>query len=116
MNRARLDAVLESAFRIRPGEGRQVFRMFLYLMGVVSTFIVGRTVRDTLFLRRALAQLAPRPELPAARLDPALVEALRRAPTIDPATMRPGPRRLSVAVAVRGGSTITSRAAYQPPS
>lgn len=52
MNRARLDAVLESAFRIRAGEGRQVGLMFLYLMGVVSTFIVGRTVRDTLFLHR----------------------------------------------------------------
>ncbi len=48
----RLDAVLESAFRIRPGEGRQVGLMFLFLMGVVSTFIVGRTVRDTLFLHR----------------------------------------------------------------
>jgi ATP/ADP translocase/HEAT repeat protein len=48
----RFDAVLESAFRIRPGEGRQVGLMFLFLMGVVSTFIVGRTVRDTLFLHR----------------------------------------------------------------
>ena len=59
MNRARLDAVLESAFRIRAGEGRQVGLMFLYLMGVVSTFIVGRTVRDTLFLHRvALEKLS----------------------------------------------------------
>src|SRR5688572_16495085 len=52
MASARLDAVLESAFRIRPGEGRQVGLMFVFLMGVVSTFIVGRTVRDTLFLHR----------------------------------------------------------------
>jgi ATP/ADP translocase/HEAT repeat protein len=52
MSSARVDAVLESAFRIRPGEGRQVGLMFLFLMGVVSTFIVGRTVRDTLFLHR----------------------------------------------------------------
>jgi ATP/ADP translocase/HEAT repeat protein len=49
---SRLDELLESAFRIRPGEGRQVGLMFLFLMGVVSTFIVGRTVRDTLFLHR----------------------------------------------------------------
>jgi ATP/ADP translocase/HEAT repeat protein len=47
-----LDGMLDSAFRIRPGEGRRVGLMFLYLMGVVSTFIVSRTVRDTLFLSR----------------------------------------------------------------
>jgi ATP/ADP translocase/HEAT repeat protein len=47
-----LNGVLESAFRIRVGEARRVGLMFLYLMGVVSTFIVSRTVRDTLFLSR----------------------------------------------------------------
>jgi AAA family ATP:ADP antiporter len=50
--RIELSTVLESAFRIRPGEARRVGLMFLYLMGVVSTFIVSRTVRDTLFLSR----------------------------------------------------------------
>ena len=58
MRRINLDGVLDSAFRIRPGEARQVGLMFLYLMGVVSTFIMGRTVRDTLFLHRmSLGQL-----------------------------------------------------------
>ncbi|MCK6548690.1 HEAT repeat domain-containing protein [Myxococcota bacterium] len=52
MGRSHIDGLLESAFRIRPGEARRVGLMFLYLMGVVSTFIVGRTVRDTLFLSR----------------------------------------------------------------
>lgn len=52
MARVNVDGLLDSAFRIRPGEARQVFLMFFYLMGVVSTFIIGRTVRDTLFLHR----------------------------------------------------------------
>ncbi len=52
MQRQRLDALLESAFRIRPGEARRVGLLFVYIMSVVSTFIVGRTVRDTLFLSR----------------------------------------------------------------
>ncbi|MBI2372500.1 MAG: HEAT repeat domain-containing protein [Deltaproteobacteria bacterium] len=45
-----LSAALESAFRIRPGEARRVGLMFAYSMAVVSAFIVGRTVRDALFL------------------------------------------------------------------
>lgn len=48
----KLDALLDSAFRIRPGEAERVGLMFLYLMCVVSMFVVGRTVRDTLFLSR----------------------------------------------------------------
>lgn len=52
MSRLNTAALLDSLFKIRPGEGRQVGLMFLYLMGVVSTFIMGRTVRDTLFLNR----------------------------------------------------------------
>lgn len=58
MARINVDGLLDSAFRIRPGEARPVFYMFFYLMGVVSTFIIGRTVRDTLFLHRVeLAKL-----------------------------------------------------------
>ena len=52
VSHSRLDTFLESAFRIRPGEARRVGLMFVYVMSVVSTFIVGRTVRDTLFLSR----------------------------------------------------------------
>jgi ATP/ADP translocase/HEAT repeat protein len=52
LSRGKLDALLDSAFRIRPGEAERVGLMFVYLMGVVSMFIVGRTVRDTLFLSR----------------------------------------------------------------
>ncbi len=48
----KLDALLDSAFRIRRGEAERVGLMFLYLMCVVSMFVVGRTVRDTLFLSR----------------------------------------------------------------
>jgi ATP/ADP translocase/HEAT repeat protein len=56
--RVNLDGLLDSALRVRPGEARAVGLMFLYLMGVVSTFIIGRTVRDTLFLHRvSLAKL-----------------------------------------------------------
>ncbi len=44
--------MLASALRVRPGEGRLVGLMFAYQMAVVSAFIVGRTVRDTLFLAR----------------------------------------------------------------
>lgn len=52
MSRGKLDTLLDSAFRIRPGEAERVGLMFVYLMGVVSMFVVGRTVRDTLFLSR----------------------------------------------------------------
>ena len=47
-----LSSFLDSAFRIRTGEAKLVFLMLSYLMCVVSTFIIGRTVRDTLFLHR----------------------------------------------------------------
>lgn len=43
---------LQTALRIRAGEGRQVGLMFFFLMCIVSAFIIGRTVRDTLFLHR----------------------------------------------------------------
>ena len=54
-----LSSLLESAFRIRPGEARVVFLMLLYLVCVVSTFIIGRTVRDTLFLHRVSLDTLP---------------------------------------------------------
>lgn len=57
---APLSALVERAFRIRAGEGRIAILMALYLMAIVSTFIVGRTVRDTLFLLRTdIATLLP---------------------------------------------------------
>jgi ATP/ADP translocase len=50
--RSKLDALLESVLKIRRGEFELVALMFVYLMGIVSAFVVGRTVRDTLFLSR----------------------------------------------------------------
>lgn len=52
-------ALLESVFRIRPGEARLVGLMFAYLLAIVSTFIIGRTVRDTLFLHRVSLEALP---------------------------------------------------------
>jgi ATP/ADP translocase/HEAT repeat protein len=45
-------AFLETALRVRPGEGRRVALLFLQLLLASSVFILGRTVRDTLFLSR----------------------------------------------------------------
>lgn len=50
---------LATALRVRPGEGRQVGLMFFYLMSIVSAFIIGRTVRDTLFLHRVSIDRLP---------------------------------------------------------
>lgn len=50
---------LGTALRVRPGEGRQVGLMFFYLMSIVSAFIIGRTVRDTLFLHRVSIDRLP---------------------------------------------------------
>lgn len=55
----RKSGLLESAFRIRPGEARLVGVMFAYLLAIVSTFIIGRTVRDTLFLHRVDLETLP---------------------------------------------------------
>lgn len=52
MKKSRLDALLDSAFGIRPGEGRRALLMFALLLVVVSAVIVGRTVRDALVLAR----------------------------------------------------------------
>ena len=57
--RIRTSALLESAFRIRPGEGRLAGLMFAYLLAIVSTFIISRTVRDTLFLHRVSLESLP---------------------------------------------------------
>ncbi len=45
-------AFLESALRIRPGEGRRTAILFAHLLCASAVFILGRTVRDTLFLSR----------------------------------------------------------------
>ena len=50
--RGSVGSFLGAALRVRPGEGRQVTLMFFFLMCIVSAFILGRTVRDTLFLHR----------------------------------------------------------------
>ncbi len=50
---------LQAALRVRPGEGRRVALMFFYLMCIVSAFIIGRTVRDTLFLHRVSIDRLP---------------------------------------------------------
>lgn len=52
MKKSRLDALLDSAFGIRPGEARRALLMFTLLLVIVSAVIVGRTVRDALVLAR----------------------------------------------------------------
>jgi ATP/ADP translocase/HEAT repeat protein len=47
-----LDGFLEATLRIRPGEGRRTALLFTHLLLAASVFILGRTVRDTLFLSR----------------------------------------------------------------
>src|SRR5690349_10257553 len=51
----RLDKVLESAaalLGVRRGEGRRTAILFVYLLLASGVFVLGRTVRDTLFLSR----------------------------------------------------------------
>jgi len=43
---------LASALLIRPGEGRRTSLLFVHLMLASAVFVMGRTVRDTLFLSR----------------------------------------------------------------
>jgi ATP/ADP translocase/HEAT repeat protein len=54
MNRAAqaLSSFLEATLRIRPGEGRRTGILFLHLLLAAAVFVLGRTVRDTLFLSR----------------------------------------------------------------
>ena len=47
-----LDTLLEATLRVRPGEGRRTALLFTHLLLAASVFILGRTVRDTLFLSR----------------------------------------------------------------
>ncbi len=44
--------LLESALRVRPGEGRRTAWLFVHLLLASAVFFLGRTVRDTLFLSR----------------------------------------------------------------
>ncbi len=48
----RLARFLEAALHVRPGEGRRTLFLFIQLFAASGIFILGRTVRDTLFLSR----------------------------------------------------------------
>ncbi len=50
--RATSATFFEATLPVRPGEGRRVALLFLQLLLSSSVFILGRTVRDTLFLSR----------------------------------------------------------------
>jgi len=50
--RAAIAAFTEATLRIRPGEGRRTALLFTHLLLVSAVFVLGRTVRDTLFLSR----------------------------------------------------------------
>jgi ATP/ADP translocase/HEAT repeat protein len=56
-----LGTFLEATLRIRPGEGRRTALLFTHLLLAASVFILGRTVRDTLFLSRLANPLAVLP-------------------------------------------------------
>ena len=45
-----ISGFFETVLLIRPGEGRRTALLFLHLLLASSVFILGRTVRDTLFL------------------------------------------------------------------
>ena len=47
-----LATFLEATLHVRPGEGRRTALLFTHLLLAASVFILGRTVRDTLFLSR----------------------------------------------------------------
>jgi len=50
--RQHIASFFEATLRIRPGEGRRTALLFLHLLLASAVFILGRTVRDTLFLSR----------------------------------------------------------------
>ena len=50
--RAALSSVVAATLQVRPGEGRRVALLFLQLLLASAVFVLGRTVRDTLFLSR----------------------------------------------------------------
>ena len=45
-------AFFDATLHIRPGEGRRTALLFTHLLLASAVFILGRTVRDTLFLSR----------------------------------------------------------------
>jgi ATP/ADP translocase/HEAT repeat protein len=47
-----LDKVVEDGLLVRPGEGQRTALLFSHLLIASSVFVLGRTVRDTLFLSR----------------------------------------------------------------
>jgi len=49
---AALASFLDATLHIRPGEGRRTAILFLHLLLASAVFVLGRTVRDTLFLSR----------------------------------------------------------------
>jgi ATP/ADP translocase len=56
---ARVDRVLEAGFRLHPGELWPTLLMFLASLCTVGAFIVGRSVRDSLFLSHVSADALP---------------------------------------------------------
>ena len=49
---AALESFLDATLHIRPGEGRRTAILFAHLLLASAVFVLGRTVRDTLFLSR----------------------------------------------------------------
>lgn len=47
---SRFDVLLDRALKVRPGEASKVFYMAMYSAVAIGAVVVGRTVRDTLFL------------------------------------------------------------------
>src|SRR5258708_19860563 len=47
---ARLERALEAGLRIRPGEGRRVATMAAYAANAIGAVVVGRSIRDALYL------------------------------------------------------------------
>jgi ATP/ADP translocase/HEAT repeat protein len=53
------DKVVEDGLLVRPGEGRKTALLFSHLLLASSVFVLGRTVRDTLFLSRYPLEALP---------------------------------------------------------
>jgi ATP/ADP translocase len=51
--------LIEQALNLRPGELRRGVPLFAYLFLVIATYLVGRVVRDSLFLSRFQATQLP---------------------------------------------------------
>ncbi|MBI5527958.1 MAG: hypothetical protein HY897_16630 [Deltaproteobacteria bacterium] len=50
MKESRIYKIAEAMFQVQPGEARRTLLMFVYLLLGMSAFILGRTVKSTLFL------------------------------------------------------------------